>query len=139
MRMGQPWREIPVGCLGPTMKSRGLRSKRPTNPRPAKGPMGAQRRLPTAGVSTIVKRPNRPKSRTPWNERASFVLYAEEQIARSKRRGPQKVVTRIVCHHLESGRQRSWRLTSLDQLPAWIVRMLKPDRVNRPDESSPLI
>ncbi len=117
----------------------GLPSKRQTNPRPAKGSMGSQRRSPTVDAPAIAKRPTRLKSRTPWNERASFVLYAEEQIARTKRGGAQKVVTRIVCHHLESGRQRSWGLTSLDQLPAWIVRMLKPDRANRPDESSPLI
>ena len=76
-----------------------------------------------------------PKIANLWNERASFVLYAEEQVAKTKTGGPRKIGTRIVCHHLESGRQRSWRLTNLDRLPLWIAHMLKTDRANRPDAS----
>ena len=113
------------------IKLRGLTSEHPANARGADVPRRSPR--PSSAAPTPAKSPRRVKPRNPWNERASFVLYVEEQIARTKPGGPKRVVTRIVCHHLESGRQRSWRLTNLDRLPVWIAHMLKTDRANRPD------
>ncbi len=113
------------------------RSGRTAKALPAKGT--ARRSPVTRKRSSSVKRPGRAGARLPWNERASFVLYAEEHVTRTKPGGAQKIVMRIVCHHLESGRQRSWQWTHLTQLPAWIGRMLGRKHPDRPDAPSSVL